>query len=1635
MSNNLDALYNFVRKIAQKELNNSNISTVMIGNIETSNAGSYSVKLQTGEVVNNIIPIGNDYSYVVGEQVYLTLAEVGGFKKYYIYGRLVDTHQEYFNSSEWERFHPTEGAVTQDESLYAFPSNSENDYAEKRVFDITGATFKRDLKQKGSFMIQGDFTCLSNKDNSLLKITDYGVKIRLYTSTETILKRADGTDAEYIFSAAYFSGQPYNMNNLNQRKIFSIGELQNPDTLDTLAIYIYCSKSEEEAFGESENFSVKNVIFQIGQLNNLEENMTVEIKEANGQRDYFTYGTENNQINVVAVTHYNEQVLSATSLKYYWFVKDSSVSSSTSDGYCSYGGFGWHCLNSYSTSPVIDILGQKYDGVKIWSADSSTLNIAATAATETNYAKFKQFKTPIKCVVRYQNATVSSDEYIIYNFNYCDVNVSLTSSATPSLILNDTDTVILTCETEVENSDVTSTLTYTWQVKSDTSDTYSDIVSDSSFATLTIISDSQKAEGYDSSTGQYNLLDTEKTYFRCEVTIEVSDASETKVTEDVWVQSYVQAPETIKQVTYYKYCLSNDMNVEFSESSFAEEKDSFEVYFHTLDTKIREDKEYYSYDSDEGYEKVASPVDTELSLYYEKYLHYKDWDVPTSAGTNGVHTYDWVIQDKYEYNEIDAYNTILTDNELFDTIMGVLNTDDTESINRNPYLYYTSQKLWFSEKGGVHTFLKTEDWQSPKILRQVIQSGGTVLQNITGALIDQKNIFNQLTNNGNEEGIFYEENTDETKHLFINASHIKTGTLTVADNDSNIIFSATVDKDTSGGLTPVQIGGFQVDAKKLFSDGGDTVVNTFVGLSPGYPDSGTSYSIWAGHALPSLAPFSVTIEGVLTATEANITGEITATKLTIEKGASAYLDGSLDALDSKISDVNSDLDTLDGQVNTVINRVNSLEAGTYFTVDTENNYIILSAATGDTSKPGVLFLNSEQLIINSPFFKLLHDGTKYTENYCSIGGWKVTMDGLYNNIDGIFSGMCSVQEDVVFSEGLSYTKNTDGASYTVSRGDCTDTRVVIPSEYRDTSELLPLPVTAIGDAAFEGYLGLTSVVIPDSVTSIGRFAFRHCDNLTSITIPNSVTSLGSSAFHSCDNLASVVIGDRVTSIDQYTFTYCRKLTSVVIPNSVTSIGYRAFRDCSGLTEIVIPDGVTSIGKEAFYNCINLTTVYYTGGEDSWNAIRIGGENSYLTDATRHYYRSSISSNCTSLVSENETSPPRFFAGSFKNIPTVIDDAKFLVLEDGSLYAEAAKIKGEIKADSGEIGGWQIGTNCLISQKENVKLWSSEDATEYAITAGSIEADFLISSPGEIIIYYHSWDEGQGSTMYDDDFPDDITWAIKKDSQGHCYISNTSYEDITDLYYYEGRKQLDGTTYDYWVCDQGGTSGIYTNIITKAQYPFALYNDGSLYAVNANISGTINADSGTIGCFTIDSDNLGQLIVGANDSEGSYQETILQEGRLQVGDCLIIGNNKRGPLYENNYFYSGTGIKIGGDLFVGGYYNIFLGEGRTVSNQEGPMLAGNDGLYLVGASAHASTPALAKAPYIQLSSSMICLMASPSIVTNPDATVVLIDHEGTLSLKQSKIWVQDYQNSEAGIGFTGNLAGLHFVCGICVGEEE
>ena len=245
------------------------------------------------------------------------------------------------------------------------------------------------------------------------------------------------------------------------------------------------------------------------------------------------------------------------------------------------------------------------------------------------------------------------------------------------------------------------------------------------------------------------------------------------------------------------------------------------------------------------------------------------------------------------------------------------------------------------------------------------------------------------------------------------------------------------------------------------------------------------------------------------------------------------------------------------------------------------------------------------------------------------------VDGIYYNIlndDKVevtsspssngYSGDVTIPESVTYN-GTTYSVTSIGDNAFYGRSGM-------------TSVTIPNSVTAIGFNAFYACRGLTSINIPNSVTYIHYEAFYGCQGLSSIVvesgnpifdsrencnaiietgsknlfmgckntiIPNSVTSIGYAAFSNCIGLTSINIPNSVTYIGEFAFWYCIGLTSINIPNSVTDIGARAFIDCRNLTSITIPNSVTSIGYNAFKSCSISKLII--SGEGKWQAGAIG----------------------------------------------------------------------------------------------------------------------------------------------------------------------------------------------------------------------------------------------------------------------------------------------------------------------------------------------------------------------------------------------------------------------------------------------
>ena len=117
---------------------------------------------------------------------------------------------------------------------------------------------------------------------------------------------------------------------------------------------------------------------------------------------------------------------------------------------------------------------------------------------------------------------------------------------------------------------------------------------------------------------------------------------------------------------------------------------------------------------------------------------------------------------------------------------------------------------------------------------------------------------------------------------------------------------------------------------------------------------------------------------------------------------------------------------------------------------------------------------------------------------------------------GVFSRCTSLTSITVDKNNENYSSR-DGVLFNKDQ----TTLIQYPAGNQRDTYIIPDSVKSIGEYAFSGCTGLTSITIPDSVTSIGIDAFDGCTGLTSITIPDSVTNIGGAAFYGCKGLTDV----------------------------------------------------------------------------------------------------------------------------------------------------------------------------------------------------------------------------------------------------------------------------------------------------------------------------------------------------------------------------------------------------------------------------------------------------------------------------------------------------------------------------------
>ncbi len=438
-----------------------------------------------------------------------------------------------------------------------------------------------------------------------------------------------------------------------------------------------------------------------------------------------------------------------------------------------------------------------------------------------------------------------------------------------------------------------------------------------------------------------------------------------------------------------------------------------------------------------------------------------------------------------------------------------------------------------------------------------------------------------------------------------------------------------------------------------------------------------------------------------------------------------------------------------------------------------------------------------------------------------------------------------------YSYGLAYSLNSDGKGYTVvGMGDCIDKDLIIPSTHEG------LPVTAIGENAFNGNTDITYVLIDRAITSIGESAFNDCKSLknvyyngtkekwetlcSSIGVSNdylidakvyyfSETEPADGFFWHYDTDGKTPVSWGVESdysvglkyslnTDEKGYTvvgigYCED-TDLVIPATyrelpVTAIGSKAFESVRSFKSVSIPASVTTIGEKAFAHC-GVTSVTFA-------------TNSQLTTVDRYAFFSSSSLQSIALPDGVTTIGEAAFNGC-NNITSISIPDSVTTIENRALDFDSsaftvynnAKYLGNstnpylvlVKAIDKSITTYNIHTDAKLIYAfafEDCTLLTSVTIPDSVTIIGNsvfYKCDALesliigsgVTSIGDGIIYYESYDAKLKSVYYGGTAEE---WAdISIDSTGNDKLTSA-----TVYYYSETVPALneDETAYDgnYW----------------------------------------------------------------------------------------------------------------------------------------------------------------------------------------------------------------------------------------------
>lgn len=705
--------------------------------------------------------------------------------------------------------------------------------------------------------------------------------------------------------------------------------------------------------------------------------------------------------------------------------------------------------------------------------------------------------------------------------------------------------------------------------------------------------------------------------------------------------------------------------------------------------------------------------------------------------------------------------------------------------------------------------------------------------------LNQSAVFNKLTNNGQTQGIYLQNNK-----LYVNAEYIGTGTLS-ADRIGAKSITAGKLNVTDLYAIGATIGGWSISASQLSKtttiDGVDYRAAVNAPSSPG--QSAGAFLLAKTVNGTTTYPFIVNYNGHITATDATIRGSITATSLTLESGVTIPY--------SKVS----------GTPNLSV----------YIAKDGTIGSTPAEGATGFKVSSAGLLQASNAVIYGSLY-----------SSYGRIAGWSIDSAGFTKTatVDNVSTTVgIRAPSSPGANIGAFYVAQTSGGNTTypfyVNYGGHLH---AVDADITGAITATSLTLGANASVAASKVSGLASVATSGSYSDLGGkpdLTVYYQKGSTIGTTPSAgATGFKVSTAGLLTASNAVIYGTIYASNGKFAGEIEAKSGSIGGWNIYTTSLYKNVT-ISGSTyqAFISAPASPSSGSAAFglSKTTGSTTTYpfyvnYSGKLYAQNAEitgKITADNGtiggFTIDSTA-IRSGALSSTSTGAVALSNADFTRTILGVDRTTLRLAIGPRFGVTASGTLIADNVIIKGNIEATSGSftgeitsttgtIGGWDI-TSTQIRKRTATTGGYRAAINAPASVGSSTRAFFIADETGSTTTYPFSVFYNGKLEATNAEISGSIT--ATSGSIGKFTISGNS----SNNYLYTGS----GST----MAGMGAsTTAFWAGSSTAASAPFRVAYDGTLVATNATITGTIHAGTGDIGGWSIYTTSLYKNVTISN----------------------------------------------------------------------------------------------------------------------------------------------------------------------------